>query len=188
VCQIIDSQLFTWFDAADYRYRMTIAQQHLDAPDTEESEPELRDLFLFTAGSGVFGIPADEVEGVADARRPTPLPQAPKTILGVAYARGRMLTVLDPVGMAGQATSTPPSVIKIIISLRGDEQLAFAAESVLETITISASDIELVAPPEAEPTAIAGILRHGGKTITIFDPARIFDAAVHRRDRRRRRF
>jgi chemotaxis signal transduction protein len=73
--------------------------------------------------------------------------------------------------------------------LRGDEQLALAAESIAETITISSSDLESTPDStDKEPiSAIAGILLHGGQEIIILDPSRLFDAAMQRRDRRRRR-
>lgn len=171
---------------------MTIAEQNITNVVGEEDEPHLRDLFLFTTGDRAFGVPADEVEGTAEARRPTPLPYAPATILGVVYTRGRVLTVLDPLGLTGQAPLdaplTDPPVIRVIISLRGDEQLALAADAVRETITVSSSDIESPASPTTEVTAIAGVLLHGGEKVTILDPARLFDAVVHRKDRRRRRF
>jgi purine-binding chemotaxis protein CheW len=170
---------------------MTTAEQNITNPAGKEDEPHLRDLFLFTTGGRAFGVPADEVEGTADTKRPTPLPYAPPTILGVVYVRGRVLTVLDPSGLAGDAPSdaqiTAPPVIRVILSLRGDEQLALAADAVLETITVSSSDIESPSP-NTEVTAIAGILLHGGEKVTILDPARLFDAVVHRKDRRRRRF
>jgi chemotaxis signal transduction protein len=74
--------------------------------------------------------------------------------------------------------------------LKGDEQLALAADSVRETITISSTDIESAsADPLSEPNqALCGILRHGGEVITVIDPARLFEAAVRRKERRRRRF
>jgi chemotaxis signal transduction protein len=165
---------------------MTTAGQ--DTPPIEDGEPQLRDLFLFASGNRLFGVPAEEVEGTADARNPAPLPHAPATILGVVYARGRMLTILDPAGLAGDSPPTTTSEISVIVSLRSDEQLALAAESVSETITISSSDIESPAESDSELTAVEGILRHGGEKIIVLDPARLFDAAVHRKDRRRRRF
>jgi chemotaxis signal transduction protein len=81
-------------------------------------------------------------------------------------------------------------LIAAIICLRGDEQVALAADSICDTITISSADIEPPSDPaEAETiSAIAGILRHGGEEIIILDSSRLFDAAVQRRDRRRRRF
>ena len=152
--------------------------------------PQLRDLFLFKAGNLRFAVPAAEVDGTAEAREPAPLPRAPAAVLGVVHARGRMLTVIDPVALtAGQASRVSP-VVSTIISLRGDEQLALAADSVGETITISSADIETSGEDsDSHPNkATAGILRHGGETITVLDLVRLFDAAVQRKERRRRRF
>ena len=156
----------------------------------EEAEPQLRDLLLFVAGDRTFGIFADEVESTAEARHPTPLPLAPAAVLGVVYVRGRMLTLLDSAALsAGEALTWPPAV-PAIISLRGDEQLALAADSFAGTITISSSDIEVSPNDEGSRTskAVIGILRHGGEKITILDASQLFEAAVERKERRRRRF
>ena len=168
---------------------MTIAEQNIETHSVAAEGTQLRDLFLFTAGNRIFGVPADAVEGTAEAKSATPLPHAPAAILGVVYARGRMLTVIDPVAITGDETS-PRQPVPAIISLRGDEQLALAADSISETITVSSSDIELPPNPiDKEPiSAVVGILRHGGEEIIILDPERLFDAAVQRKDRRRRRF
>ena len=72
---------------------MSIAEQSIAAPSNSEDQPRLRDLFLFSAGGRTFGIFSEEVEGTAEAKHPTPLPHAPAAILGVVYARGRMLTL-----------------------------------------------------------------------------------------------
>ena len=155
-----------------------------------ENEPQLRDLFLFTAGTRSFAVSADEVDGTAEAKSPTRLPNAPAAILGVVYARGRMLTVLDPIALSVGETAALPRILPAIISLRGDEQLALAADSVGETITVSAADIETAGDHHGTETnqAICGILRHGGETIVVLEPSGLFDAAVQRKDRRRRRF
>ena len=153
-------------------------------------EPDLRDLFLFSVGNRTFGVPAEEVDGTAEAKPPAPLPRAPRCILGVVYARGRMLTLFDPLVLTtGGDPSGEPLHNDTIICLRGDEQLSLAAESIGGTITISSADIEPISNgSESEgSSAIAGILRHGGQEITILDPRRLFTAAVYRKDRRRRR-
>ena len=80
-----------------------LADATTDAPGNS-IDPELLDLFVFEAGSRVFAVPADQVDGTAEARVPAVLPRAPLAILGVVCARGRMLTVLDPtVLLTGQA-------------------------------------------------------------------------------------
>jgi len=165
-----------------------MAEKKTGAAGRDKYEPQLRDLFLFATGDCTFGVPAEEVDGTSEGKQPTPLPNAPRSILGVVYARGRMLTLIDPLALVNGEDSHHGSVAAIV-SLRGDEQLALAAESICETITISSSDIDAVPDASGEmPGAIAGILRHGGEKITILDPQRLFAAAVYRKDRRRRRF
>jgi len=168
---------------------MNLPEPTVNTPG-DKSAPQLRDLFLFTAGDRTFAVAAAEVDGTAEAKKPTPLPQAPVSILGVVYARGRMLTLVDPVAVtSGEPLSWPP-LIPAIISLRGDEQLALAAESLGEAITVSSLDIAASDPESESETSpvVAGVLRHGGQKITILDPGELFNVAGQRRDRRRRRY
>ena len=169
---------------------MSNAKPDLSTTLRDEAEPQLRDLLLFVAGDRTFGIFSDEVESTAEAKHPTPLPLAPAAVLGIVYVRGRMLTLLDPPALSGGEALTWPPAVPAIISLRGDEQLALAADSFAETITIFSSDIEM--PPNDEEShtsrAVAGILRHGGEKITVLDVSQLFEAAVQRKERRRRRF
>ncbi len=169
---------------------MSLQEQTTSNSPSDKAEPQLRDLFLFTAGGRTFAVYSEEVDGTAEAKKPTPLPQAPASILGVVYARGRMLTLVDPLSVTSGEPLTWPPLVPAIISLRGDEQLALAAESLGEAITVSSSDIA-IADREPEPEAsqaVAGVLRHGGEKITILEPRELFNVAVQRKDRRRRRF
>ncbi|HYX30074.1 MAG TPA: chemotaxis protein CheW [Pyrinomonadaceae bacterium] len=154
-----------------------------------EDEAELRDLLLFSTGGRVFAVSTGDAEGTAESQQPAPLPLAPAPILGVVYARGRMLTLIDPVALITGEASESPTVVPAIISLRGDEQLSLAADAIGETITVSSTDISSPRDDhQPEPnTAVAGILRYAGETITVLDSSRLFHAAVQRRERRRRR-
>jgi len=169
---------------------MSKAEPDISTTSSDEAEPQLRDLFLFVAGDRTFAIFSDEIESTAEAKHPTPLPLAPAAVLGIVYVRGRMLTLLDPTALSfGEAMAWPPAV-PAIISLRGDEQLALAADSFAETITIFSSDIEISPTDEESPASkpVAGILRHGGEKVTVLDASQLFEAAVQRKERRRRRF
>jgi chemotaxis signal transduction protein len=153
-------------------------------------DPQLYDLVPFTAGEMVFAVFADQVESTADAKLPAPLPDAPPGVLGVVCVRGRMLTVLDPLALVtGEANSWPESLPNII-ALSGDEQLALAAMERLDTITISAADIESpsLADEENLSRVALGIARYGGQEITVLSVAHLFAAALRRKERRRRRF
>ena len=161
-------------------------------PDTHvapQAEPQLRDLFAFVAGGRTFAVLAAEVEGTADSKHFAALPHAPPAVVGVLCVRGRMLTTLDPVALLTGERLDWPTLIPCVVALRGDEQLALAAESFGGTITVAAGDIEAAAPEgEREHPAVSGISRHGGEEISILSVSELFAAAFHRKERRRRRY
>lgn len=153
-------------------------------------DPQLRDLVPFVAGDKVFAVFADQVDGTAEAKVPVPLPNTPPAVLGVICVRGRMLTVIDPIALLTGETFGWPASLPSVIALRGDEQLALAAQSCRDTITIAASDIQ---PPtwtsdDGFESAALGMTVHGGEEITVLRADNLFAAAVRRRERRRRRF
>jgi chemotaxis signal transduction protein len=152
-------------------------------------DPQLHDLVPFVAGDKVFAVFADQVDGTAEAKKPVPLPNGPPAILGVICVRGRMLTVIDPIAVLTGETFGWPARLPSVIALRGDEQLALAAESCRDTITIAASDIQ-PAPwinDDGFESAAFGITVHGGQEITVLRVDNLFAAAVRRKERRRRR-
>ena len=166
---------------------MSSANSKIELPPPGTDEPRLRDLLSFSAGDVTFAVFADEVEATAEGNRAARLPHAPATVLGVVSVRGRMVTAVDPLALVNGSDGERPSELPVIIALRGDEQLALAADSLNETITIAATDIEVAEENETHP-AVLGIVQHGGKKIIVLDTANIFSAAVRRRERRRRRF
>jgi chemotaxis signal transduction protein len=152
-------------------------------------DPALLDLFVFEAGLRIFAVPADQVDGTTEARVPAVLPHAPQAILGVVCARGRMLTVIDPtVLLTGQALRWPRT-LPCVIALRGDEQLALAAHSYRDKITIEAADIDRQSESGAETTGLLlGRVRYGGEEILVLEVDHLFASVMRQRERRRRRF
>lgn len=168
---------------------MSISKIEANNPEIQ-AEPQLRDLFSFRAGERNFAVFAEDVEGTADAKRPAPLPHAPPAVLGVVCIRGRMLTTLDPTALIAGEKKIWPAELPCVIALRGDEQLALAADSVGETITVAATDIEPAATgaDDQSGNVMVGISRHAGHEIAVLNTGSLFAAAVHRKERRRRRF
>ncbi len=162
-----------------------------------------RRLQLLRAGTALFGVFADEIATIVAWRKPTPLPQAPKPVLGVVSVQGRMLTVLDlaslPTGETapnespGDLTNKTPSddpndspgdTFGSLVALRGDEQLALAVANVGESI-------ELLGEFDAQPAnskLVLGVLQRNGAPIKILNHKELFPTAIHGRERRRRRF
>ena len=169
--------------------RMNNAAHEYDTSVADEmtNEPQLHDLVPFIAGDRTFAVFADQVDGTAEARVPAALPNAPPAVLGVVCMRGHMLTVLDPIAVVtGEAFAWPAS-LPAVIALRGDEQLALAAHSCRDTITIAAEDIQPSSQLSGLEGAVLGIARYGGEEIVVLRVDNLFAAAVQRKERRRRR-
>jgi purine-binding chemotaxis protein CheW len=146
---------------------------------------ELRILQLIRAGSVHFGILADQIATIVDWRAPTPLPHAPKSVLGVVSIQGRMLTVLELTRLTGGEAASSDNH-RSIVALRGDEQLAIAVDSIGETIKIA--DRDLKPRQETVGAFILAILQFEGSEINILNLQELFPAALQGRERRRRRF
>jgi purine-binding chemotaxis protein CheW len=172
------------------RAKMSIPRIETPTDQPVETEPQLRDLFAFSAGDRIFAVFEEEVEGTAESKRPARLPHAPSAVLGIVCVRGRMLTTLDPRALVGDETVNWSNDLPLVIALRGDEQLALAADSLRETITIADTDIEPAADeqPDRVQGMIVGIARYGGEELTILNASGLFSAAFERPERRRRRF
>ena len=150
---------------------------------------QLYDLLPFTIQDRVFGIFAEHVDATAEAKPFAPLPRTPDSIVGVVCVRGRMLTVLDSAAVLLKEQKRWDQPLPYVVVLRGDEQLALAAETCRDTITVSAEDIERASESEADvDDPVLGTVKHGGEEILVFDASRLFGRAVQRRERRRRRF
>jgi len=98
-----------------------------------------------------------------------------------------MLTVLDPVAICTSQAAKWAEPLPCVVILRGDEQLAVAAETCRDMITIANADILTDEDgPDSKP-AVLGLVRHAGEEITVLSVGDLFAAAMQRRERRRRR-
>jgi len=146
----------------------------------------VRNLQLFRAGRLHFGMFADDIATIVAWREPTPLPHAPKSILGIVSVQGRMLTVLDLAALTGREAVSNDASTQHLIALRGDEQLALAIETLGETIEIAADDFD--AKRETGEPLVLGVLHRKGGEVNILNPKELFPSAIQGRERRRRRF
>ena len=154
--------------------------------DGVASEGAVRTLQLLRAGPFQFGIFAKEIAAIAPWREPTPLPHAPKSVLGVVSIQGRMLTVLALATLPGREANSSDAAPQHLIALRGDEQLALAVDGLGETIELADADFD--AQPETGETRLLGIVNREGADIYILNPKELFPTAIQGRERRRRRF
>jgi purine-binding chemotaxis protein CheW len=148
---------------------------------------EACEVVLAQAGAWRIGLLAEEVASISNWRSPVPLPHAPPAVLGVVNVRGRMLTLIDPTILLGEAGAEEErDAPAFIIALRGDEQLALAVTRVDGTIGIFAAEIELPAEDTSANVTRGVIQGAHGQTIVI-DPRELFAAAMQGAERRRKR-
>ena len=160
---------------------------------TRDAARETRGLFVLTAGGQVFAVNAEEAEGVAEGLTPAPLPHAPASVLGVVSVRGRMRTLLYPPALGAQAregvtqdvaTVTP----RFVVALRGDEQLALAADSVEGPIPFNVTfNTDSLSLSDSHEHPLAATLEHEGRRVQLLDASRLFEAAMRGTERRRTR-
>lgn len=148
---------------------------------------ETRDLFVLTAGGQAFAVRAEDAEGVAEGLSPAPLPHAPAPVLGVVSVRGRMRTLLYPPALFSQTNEREDSATaapRFVVALRGDEQLALAADSVEGVV---AFDTDSLSPSDSPELPLTATLEHEGRRVRLLDASRLFDAALRGTERRRPR-
>ena len=167
-----------------------------------------RGLLLLRKRGQVFAVEAEEAEGVAEAADPAPLPHAPAAVLGVVCVRGRMYTLLDPQALAAaREDRQPPGARRdsqtpeeeggrpadegarggrprFAVALRGDEQLALAADAVEGPLDIPHGALE---PPDPRAAPLRATLEHNGERVHLLNTAALFDAAMQGTERRRQR-
>lgn len=149
-------------------------------------DTSIRSVQLFKSASFLCGIFKNEIATVAHWREPTPLPQAPQTVLGVVSIQGRMLTVLNLATLLDSKTISTERSHQHILALRGDEQLALAVEGIGEIIAIGDGVLDEV--PDSDEALVFGVIKHDGAEITMLNVKGLFPSAIQGRERRRRRF
>ena len=154
--------------------------------DEANSQLVVRRLQLLRAGGFQFGLFADDIATIAAWRKPTPLPQAPESVLGVVSIQGRMLTVLDLAALTERGAASKNTPAQHVIALRGDEQLALAIGSLGETIEIAETD--LTAKGATTGTLFLRVVHCDGSEINVLKLDELFSIAIQGRERRRRRF
>jgi chemotaxis signal transduction protein len=158
--------------------------------ENDDAGPEGRPskLQLIQVGSSQFGIFANEISAIVPWREPTPLPHGPSSVLGIVSIQGRMLTVLDLAALLfteptkGNDSRTAPANL---IALRGDEQLALAAEALGDPVLPADDSIQ---NQETESASVLGVIQHEGRAVRILNLKGLFPAALQGRQRRKRQF
>ena len=149
-----------------------------------------RKLQLVQAGQNQFGIFAEQISAIVEWQEPAPLPHAPSSVLGVVSIQGRMLTVLDLAKLSSGEAVLSDTPRKLLIALRGDEQLALAIEALGEIVQLTGNEsmTDSITKQESVTTPVLGVWQRADAEIKILNLNGLFPAAIQGRERRQRRF
>lgn len=152
-----------------------------------DTRNDMTEFVVFEAGSRLFAVAAEEVAAVVEQKVTTRLPRSPAAVVGVVCVRGQMLTALSPLALTGEKVDQS-TAIPLVIALRGDEQLALAADRYIESVRTA---IEPAGPANGadsgSTTATIGAFIHEGRQVVVLDTRQLFAAAMDGVERRRRR-
>ena len=101
-----------------------------------------------------------------------------------------MLTVIDPLVFINQQNREMPKAIPLVIIIRGDEQLALAADGYEDALTIRMNEISSTSSSANSgdvDSAISGSIYRDGREIIVLDAGKLFSVAMGKLERRRRR-
>ena len=139
-----------------------------------------RQYVLFRAGSEEYGLPISRVSSIIRFETVTPVPRAPRAVLGVIDLRGRVIPVVD-LGRKLFGTVFDPAPRSRIIVTEGDEgPVGLAVDGASEVATFAPDDL-MAAPAGAVAPDIAdafeAVVHLGERLIILLNLDRILPRA-----------
>ena len=141
-----------------------------------------RQYVLFRAGTEDYGLPISRVSSIIRFETVTPVPRAPRAVLGVIDLRGRVIPVVD-LGLRLFGTHFEPLSRSRIIVTEGDEgPVGLAVDEASEVATFMPDElmpapIAAVAPEIAD--AFEAVVHLGERLVILLDLDRILPRAEY---------
>ncbi|MGH9459074.1 MAG: chemotaxis protein CheW [Thermoanaerobaculia bacterium] len=137
------------------------------------------EMLTFVVAGEQYAIDIDRIAEIIAPRRPTPVPNAPPSVIGIISLRGTIVTMLDlrralghPPGDAGIDSRT------IVVEDRGG-LAGFAVDRVLRVVKVHPSQIQThpVVSATEQTDAIRGVFRAGAALTIVLDVDRVLSHA-----------
>jgi purine-binding chemotaxis protein CheW len=134
-------------------------------------------LLVFRVGGERFAVELAMVDEVIDTPSVQSIPDAPKTVHGVATVRGELVTVYDPhpvLHVEGRLDATA------LLFARNGRRVALLVDDVYDATTIA--EDEVLRPPAGVSSAadgiLVGLIRRDGDLIALLDADALLDAVA----------
>jgi purine-binding chemotaxis protein CheW len=144
-------------------------------PALPETPPALRACLISLAGSA-FGVDVRSAREVAVFDEITPLPRAPRHLIGVANLRGTILPIMDIRGALGLPEGRPPRSVRTLVVRDGSLVVAAVVDSVL-----GLEPFDAILPPDSPSASrvraprqfVAGWITWAGEAVPVLDVRRL---------------
>ena len=136
-------------------------------------------LVTFNLDGVEFGLDIDRVQEITTRTEITPVPGAPRFVLGVINLRGQIIPVLDSRQRFHLAASPPTSRTRIIVLDLAGEPTGFQVDSVAEVVKLDDFSLKETPPLVAGVRSeyLAGMVTAGSRLITLIDLEKILDSS-----------
>lgn len=115
-----------------------------DATATQRAHGEnVRELLAFEIANETYALALDAVREILKPPPVTPVPRAPRDVLGVISVRGRITTVIDLRSRLRARASELDKFTRVLLVDDGDEIVGLLVDRVLQVYRLSDEEIEL---------------------------------------------
>lgn len=139
-------------------------------------EGSLRELLTFTLGSDLYGVSLTCVREIVGPPPITPVPRAPREVLGVCSVRGLLVTVIDLRRCLDLPESQPTRRTRILLTRVADEEVVgVLVDEVKQVVRLAETQIELATGVLGADVSehVQGIGRAGDLVLILLDLASV---------------
>ena len=137
------------------------------------SDDDKRTYVLFRLGEEGYALPVDVVTGVVGFEPPTPVPHAPRAVMGVVNLRGRVLPVVDLKLRFGVEGFAAGPHARILVAEGPAGPVGVVVDAVTEVASFSAEEMRPV--PDGvlgaeAAAAFVGMIERADGLVILLDP------------------
>jgi purine-binding chemotaxis protein CheW len=124
----------------------------------------------FALAGEAYAVPISRIAEILKPLPITPVPRAPRVVIGVMTVRGRLVTVIDLRRRLRLPEAPMDQRTRILITDTGDERIGLLVDEVMQVHRLADSEIEPKDVLGGDPEAyIAGIGRPEGSLLILLD-------------------
>jgi purine-binding chemotaxis protein CheW len=133
----------------------------------ERSEPGveeagMREFLAFVVGTETFALPLSCVREIMRVPSVTPVPRAPREVLGIVSVRGQVTTLIDLRQRLNVEVAPVNSRTRVLLVDQGDEILGLLCDRVLQVFRLNETEVEMASVLGSDASSyVMGIGRPG---------------------------